>query len=59
MSKKSRVILFLIILITVPIIWQQVSAKKAKTMQEAAQKMPKQVQKHQNIISKVTDHRSP
>ena len=43
MSKKSRVILFLIILITVPIIWQQVSAKKAKTMQEAAQKMPKQV----------------
>ena len=53
MSKKNRIILFLIILIVFPICWKQYTGWKAGMMQQQAAKMPKAVQIMNPIIEKV------
>lgn len=44
MSKKNRIILFLVILIVFPICWKQYTGWKAGVEQQQAAKMPKEVQ---------------
>ena len=43
MSKKNRIILFLVILIVFPICWKQYTSWKAGVEQQEAAKMPKAV----------------
>ena len=53
MSKKNRIILFLIILIVFPICWKQYTGWKAGMTQQQAAKMPKAVQIMNPIMEKV------